>query len=1149
MSENADQVVNQDQDLAPIDDLHQAEAPGADQTITDDLDKKMQQHQGIDQADQEDQVQTGNTQIEVPNHSDWYSSSDDDFGQGLELEMTKVFISPSTTIQMVWFSTFTTSSPAPKQKRETGTGQHRFQSGTSLPHQLPLGALLGIFSHYEAAWKPPAMATAGSINAPIRLPEVTNFVVVEAPTVLAELSYKYDLHLPGRQRRCSHRRRWGRWPASCCSPASRPKSRGGSSSMNRSRTRLAGQVRRRVVLLVARRDSPCPEIPPSPLDTPYNPIDRPQYRMTFDIKYENDGRRYLAGSGPTFVKPLARDALYGTKYMTTLVQDQKSNPQGEWVMMEILIRGSSMYDGQQFLSTTSSTKSKPNIWQKLAFLEAGTPSTPANTIPPECYIVGLSMLDLEPAVLTPPRSNQNTGSEQYAQDSFDGPPIRGGVISGRILGRSVIPFHDMTVSGNLVAFKNATKKMNAGRGPADSSVPSAADPQNRVGNGRPAVRSHAVETAFKNGEYQFGSALIKKTQRFLSEIATGVRPSPVVRIKAQAKPAAPITGSTANAALKVSSVNLVTAVIDSKRLGFQLQLAPVMVLEFAPGLLQQLDLFLQAHPHDLISMATALQACCLWADINAHDKRFMENALSSEKKVPNPSLGQVIIYFPVVLAFTEFYTLVDYCQGTWLARRSWLLARHAFLTCDNYPHLFRFVDHAVSNDTNTYAGFRVNETALNESEVLRYVNEAQSRVADFKATDRLSVWPSNIPGSRMPLPKEVQQRTTAEMAVLGIGAISQYGLQHFREPWSIKATTTLVALPKDIATDVYMRQNCTVFHGPVPDGFWYTQSKDIKSFLGPIKTSASIWEYVHLGENVCLESSALPVESHPSASPPGPLSAPRSLAMELPPLSAQHRDNFLKSLNEMSEMGLLISPPNGCQLSNDAGSKGRLSGDLSSMVSPLPIAPDEIVTQDIAEGLLSRIGEHEGVPHAGVRNIFNTLIAVADGERGSLTVEALATQIRDSLCEAVLDIQIASNCLDATMAVQGICFLPGMMGPNGPALLPSLLARCHGIEACFVEGSNDPWPMDLRSRLRAHDKRALDTIVSIFTGVQNHQGIAVIELQLLALCHRFLRESFAPEIILPLKEFVCGVDGMTQSMAAFEQTFVEVQARVEGFGP
>lgn len=242
------------------------------------------------------------------------------------------------------------------------------------------------------------------------------------------------------------------------------------------------------------------------------------------------------------------------------------------------------------------TRSKPNMWHKLNFLKTDTTASHDHVIPPETYVVGLSMIDLEPAIMTPPRSNQrNISSTEYLRDSLDGPPIRGAV-SGRLLGHSIIPFHEMTVFGNLTAFKNATRQMLAGRRPVDASIPSLVDPEARVGNAKPVVLSHAVRDAFAQGKTQFGAAMISQTEAFVTALSSGNKLKPVVKSTAgTAWQAIRAKNSGAQLNAPTPTINLLNRGLTNEPSGFRLHLAPIVVMDFNDEMLKQLREFLKAH--------------------------------------------------------------------------------------------------------------------------------------------------------------------------------------------------------------------------------------------------------------------------------------------------------------------------------------------------------------------------------------------------------------------------------------------------------------------------------------------------------------------------------------------------------------------------
>lgn len=142
------------------------------------------------------------------------------------------------------------------------------------------------------------------------------------------------------------------------------------------------------------------------------------------------------------------------------------------------------------------------------------------------------------------------------------------------------------------------------------------------------------------------------------------------------------------------------------------------------------------------------QACCVWADISANPAGFLETAFATPKGAPTPSLGQVIIYFPVYLAFTEFYGLIE------------------------YPHLFRFVHHAYHTDLGSSTDFRINDRAL---------DEATARVQLFRPGDKLTILPSDLELSLMQNITSLRKRTRQEMAVLGVGDVYQHHIMDFRQ--------------------------------------------------------------------------------------------------------------------------------------------------------------------------------------------------------------------------------------------------------------------------------------------------------------------------------------------------------------------------------
>lgn len=169
----------------------------------------------------------------------------------------------------------------------------------------------------------------------------------------------------------------------------------------------------------------------------------------------------------------------------------------------------------------------------------------------------------------------------------------------------------------------------------------------------------------------------------------------------------------------------------------------------------------------------------MWADIESHPTKFLEGAFGGSNKPLVPSLGQVIIYFPVYLAFTERHGLIE------------------------YPHLFRFVHQAYTTDVAKHALFKIDSGVLDEARMRGFVAQARARASWVNPEDRITVLPADMIGSELQTVAGACGRSEAEMAVAGMGTIHQYGSPNSR---SVKVQ---VAIPKQLAVHYYKRQEDT----------------------------------------------------------------------------------------------------------------------------------------------------------------------------------------------------------------------------------------------------------------------------------------------------------------------------------------------------
>ncbi|KAF4948945.1 hypothetical protein FGADI_9229 [Fusarium gaditjirri] len=171
---------------------------------------------------------------------------------------------------------------------------------------------------------------------------------------------------------------------------------------------------------------------------------------------------------------------------------------------------------------------------------------------------------------------------------------------------------------------------------------------------------------------------------------------------------------------------------DYTTLHFILRWPPIALLQFPQDMIEEMQGFLNQHPHDNVPLNIALAATIIYFDIEESDDHQREGFLDSFPKKPalvkKAPLVAFIILFPHMLRFVETHHLTSFI------------------------HPFRFAN--TQNSIRHPPRVSATRSDLNPTSMRSWYYQIRSRHPQVSADYRLTLIPASMPGTTMIFPKD-----------------------------------------------------------------------------------------------------------------------------------------------------------------------------------------------------------------------------------------------------------------------------------------------------------------------------------------------------------------------------------------------------------
>lgn len=487
--------------------------------------------------------------------------------------------------------------------------------------------------------------------------------------------------------------------------------------------------------------------------------------------------------------------------------DAQGRPIGDWVEIEVLNRGSELWDRSKFREGAPALSGSTENLSTLMF--------PAANKDPKAYFVGFSMYEPCPVLVRPPRAN-STPKENAMGDSFSGCDFKSEP-KGQMTGSSTIVSASIAVPGNMKALKQSLWSIG-GKG-----FNKAFQGVNLVDIKYLAQKS---QQALTNGDKTITVQRTTPFQRGSDGNQNILAPAKPVDDRKLRNPSAP--KSTLNPLLLDTMPDGKIFIKRGKDVpqGFTYR-APLMAnMVYPPELLTILGDFAKNHPQDSMSLKSLLYAAQLWADIMA-SVGFQQEPLLAEKnpkpkgaQVPECSLEQFLLGFEFWLRFHEEHQLLEFI------------------------HPFRFI-RALFDSEQQKTDF-LPRSHLQATEVIDLLNQATTKWATLGPEIRNTMFPFSMTASNIAWPSGlsiVLEHAEYMMALLNFDNIYSYGWPSLkqRDTKEIK-----VAMPRIIAETRLGAQGVPIPTQAELQALYQPESSGTKPLFGTMRSFGPIWKPIAL---------------------------------------------------------------------------------------------------------------------------------------------------------------------------------------------------------------------------------------------------------------------------------------------------------------
>ncbi|KAM5342152.1 hypothetical protein ACJ41O_015183 [Fusarium nematophilum] len=480
--------------------------------------------------------------------------------------------------------------------------------------------------------------------------------------------------------------------------------------------------------------------------------------------------------------------LHGTGYFGA----ENGNPIGDWVVTEIVPRGSHLWDKALFHPDGALAKT----------MTAASVEGNANTI--KSLHVGYSPYTLHPVFVNPPQPNTTALQDIELDDALTILRYRAINPEEDVVGSNTILHHSFSIPGNIKALKEIL------------------------------IRGNWNE-ALQGGDFDLVQAkdLASESRRALHEgnspvVIARIQPRPACKVPDNGRPniddlespgreEGPTNRFWKDCLPKVDHLLL----YNGREKGFVYKVPYMTNMAYPPELYEKLTKFARFHIKDKFNAVAMLFGAQLWVDILEHPDRMAEfmPERSNETPLPHVPLSTFLVYF-----------------------EPWLKL-HEDLRCLQYAHPFRVMTHMfvedIKADSSAYA---VQSDILMEDEIRVLVLKAGVQRPEFPANTRVAYYPFLMNGTTMAAPQDFDHHapfSPTQQALIGMPSIQVLGPPSFEPQAGHKRQ---IAMPIPIAR-LSLHGLETPLHGPYPAGFRDVRSASLTSQLGQATASGTIWSH------------------------------------------------------------------------------------------------------------------------------------------------------------------------------------------------------------------------------------------------------------------------------------------------------------------